>query len=78
MNKHDKDNLKFLMQCPQEQFDEWMEKATQDDIDYAVELVRKAKAELLLQEMELKEVSEPEDYAEAMAVIERIKNVGKN
>lgn len=77
MNKHDKDNLKFLMTCPQSEFEKWMDEASQDDIDYAVELIRKAKAELMLEEMALREVSESEDFTEAKALIERIKNVGK-
>jgi hypothetical protein len=77
MNKHDRDNLHFLMKCPEAEFDKWMENASSDDVSYALELIKKAKSEMLLEEIELQECLELDDYAEALAVIERIKNVGK-
>ena len=77
MKKKDRDNLKFIMGCSNEQFDEWMENATPDDIDYALEIIRLAKSELILEQMELEEVSETDEFTEAMAIINRIKNVGK-
>lgn len=77
MNKHDRDNLKFLMNCPQDQFEAWMETATPDDVDYALELIRRAKTEMMVEQIELQECVELEDFDEANAIINRIKNVGK-
>lgn len=77
MKKKDRDNLKFLMSCSNEKFDEWMENATPDDIDYALEIIRLAKSELILEQMELQEVSETDEFTEAMNIINGIKNVGK-
>lgn len=78
MNKHDRDNLKFLMKCPESEFDAWMDNASSDDVSYALELIKLAKSEMLLEEIELRECLELVDFTEATAVIERIKNVGKN
>jgi len=77
MNERDRANLSFLMKCPQHQFDEWMEKASADDVDYAIELIRKAKIEMLDKQVELEHQLDVDDFTEARAVIERIKNAGK-
>ena len=39
MNEHDRDNLAFIMSLSKKGFDEWMRVATNDDIDYALELI---------------------------------------
>jgi hypothetical protein len=71
MKQYDRDNLKFLMQCPQVQFDAWMDEATDDDIDYALEIIRQAKAELMVEQMEIEEVAYTyeDDMAEAKKVL---------
>ncbi len=76
MNQHDRDNLNFLMNCSQDKFDEWMDNATPDDVDYALELFQKAKSETILLQHELLDNVEM-DLAEANELINRIKNVGK-
>jgi hypothetical protein len=76
MNQHDRDNLNFLLNCSQDQFDEWVDKATPDDVDYALELFQKAKSETILLQHELLDNVEM-DLAEANDLINRIKNVGK-
>lgn len=73
MNEWDRDNLEFIMNITDEGFDEWLDQADNDDIDYALKLIRMAKAELLLQEMEF--TDEISNFAEAAQLIERIKNV---
>lgn len=73
MNEWDRDNLNFIMNITDEGFDEWLDQADNDDIDYALKLIRMAKAELMLQEMEF--TDEISNYAEAAQLIERIKNV---
>jgi hypothetical protein len=53
MNDHDRNNLNFLLTVSPEVFDDWMDQADEDDIDYAIELLRMRKSELNLKELEL-------------------------
>ena len=46
MNKHDSDNLKFIMSLNEKQFDEWYAAIDLDDVDYALELMKQARLEL--------------------------------
>ena len=73
MNEWDRDNLEFIMNTTDESFDEWLDQADNDDIAYALELIRMAKAELMVQEMEF--TDEISNFSEASQLIDRIKNV---
>jgi hypothetical protein len=73
MKKHDRENLKYLMTISQQKFEEWLDNASQDDVEYALELIRMAKAENIVEWIELSEVSESDDYSEANAVIDSVK-----
>jgi hypothetical protein len=73
MNDWDRDNLNFIMNASEEGFDEWLDQADNDDVAYALELIRMAKAELIVQEMEL--CDNVANFNEANQLIERIKNV---
>ena len=73
MNEWDRDNLDFIMNTSEEGFDEWLEQADNDDVAYALELIRMAKAELKIQEMEF--TDDISNFTEASQLIERIKNV---
>ena len=53
MNSWDKDNLKFIMGISGEAFDDWLNQADDDDIDYALELVQRARTELTVKAMEI-------------------------
>jgi hypothetical protein len=53
MNSWDKDNLKFIMGISGEAFDAWLNQADDDDIDYALELVQRARTELTVKAMEI-------------------------
>ena len=72
MNDWDRDNLFFIMNTTNEGFDEWLEQADDDDIQYALELIRMAKAELMVQEMEF--TDEIHNYSDAAQLIDRIRN----
>ena len=76
MNDWDSDNLHFILNTTDESFEEWLDQADNDDIDYALGLIRNAKAELLTQEHEL--LDEVNDTAEANLLIDRIRNVRKD
>jgi hypothetical protein len=49
MNDFDRDNLEFFLHGDQKEFEEWMEQASTEDLDYALKLIRIAKAEMLEQ-----------------------------
>jgi hypothetical protein len=76
MNDWDRDNLHFILNTTDESFEEWLDQADNGDVDYALSLIRMAKAELLTQEHEL--LDDVTDTAEANLLIDRIRNVGKN
>ena len=76
MNEWDRDNLDFILNTTDESFEEWLDQADDSDIDYALKLIRIAKAELLTQEIEL--LDNVDNTAEANSLIDRIRNAGKN
>jgi len=53
MNDFDRDNLEFFLHGDEKEFEEWMEQASSEDLDYALKLIRIAKAEMLEQHYEL-------------------------
>jgi len=73
MNNWDRDNLKFIMETDDGAFDVWLDQADDRDIEYALELIRMARAELMVQEMEI--TDSVSNFTEANLLIERIKNV---
>lgn len=73
MNDWDRDNLKFIMETDDGAFDVWLDQADDRDIEYALELIRMARAELMVQEMEM--TDSVSNFTEANLLIERIKNV---
>jgi hypothetical protein len=52
MNKHDRDNLMFLINADKATMKEWYGSVSQDDIEYALELLQAYKSELMVKEME--------------------------
>jgi hypothetical protein len=71
MNDWDKDNLNFLLTVSSEVFEDWLLQADEDDIDYAMELLRSAKSELIVEEME--HFDDVEDISDANNFIEQIR-----
>ena len=76
MNKHDRDNLKFLLTADEATFQEFLATVSPDDIDYAIGLIQTHRAELIAQEMALEESVDEEfglDLSEAQAVLARFR-----
>jgi hypothetical protein len=46
MNPLDRDNYIFFTTAPQSEFEAWMDQASVDEINYAISLIAKGKAEL--------------------------------
>jgi len=78
MNEHDKKNLDFLLKSEQEDFDKWMDEASMDDIEYALEIIRKSKSELMIEQMDLQyaAIMYEDDIGEAKHILDRIRTVG--
>ena len=66
MDNYDFHNLEFLMNITDADFDDWLDQASDDDIDYALELIKLAKLEL---------IDDVDNLDEAMAVIQKIKDM---
>ena len=71
MNDWDKDNLHFLLTIDSETFEDWLSQADEDDIDYAIELLRAAKSELIVEQMEI--LDGVQDISTANNFIEQIR-----
>jgi len=76
MNEWDRDNLQFILNTTDESFEDWLDQADNDDVEYALSLIRMAKAELLTQEHEL--LDDVDDVSDANLLIDRIRNVRKD
>ena len=72
MTDWDKNNLKFIMETDDGAFDVWLEQADDRDIEYALELIRMARTELMVQEME-QCLDDVEDLTVAKNLLNKIK-----
>ena len=76
MNDWDRNNLHFILDSDEETLKDFYSWATQDDIEYALRLVREAKAELDVAELELLyETTEENGLTEAREVLSRYTNI---
>lgn len=71
MNERDHGNLMFILYATQDVFDEWADKASTDDLTYAMQLIAEHRAELQSQELSL--FDEINDFTEANEIINRVK-----
>ena len=72
MNEWDRNNLNFLLSADDATMKEWYKTVTEDDLNYAFELLAMRKEELNAQVVEL-ELEEQESFAEAEAVLRKFK-----
>lgn len=68
MNKHDTDNLSFILSLNETQFVEWFDSLSYDDVAYASELLEEAKIAVSLKVMEAQVVV---DTTEANAILKK-------
>ena len=75
MNEWDRNNLHFILDSDEATLEDFYSWATEDDLAYALSLVREAKTELLLQEAyildELLTEATAADVADASAVLRK-------
>jgi len=72
MNDWDRNNLHFILDSDEETLTDFYSWATADDLDYALKLIREAKSELDVAELELLDESTEENgLTEARQVLSR-------
>jgi hypothetical protein len=73
MNEWDKDNLSFLMNISPELLKDFLKVMDADDVVYAMQLLRSAKAEILVEAIEYDEIfnQHDEEFPEANAVLNK-------
>ena len=73
MNNWDKGNLEFILNSTDKDMEDFLSWASDEDLRYALELIQLAKAELAVQEIEMLETKDNEDFSQAQAVLERFR-----
>ena len=73
MNDWDRSNLHFILDSDKATLDDFYSWATEDDLNYALNLVRTAKSELLVQELEL--MDEVEHCNEAINALKQFATI---
>jgi predicted house-cleaning noncanonical NTP pyrophosphatase (MazG superfamily) len=74
MNNWDQNNLNFLMSLTSEEFEQFMNDSSEDDLAYALELVQREKVSVLNLIEELHDSMSTEiDLSEAQAVLARFR-----
>ena len=53
MNDFDRDNLDFFINGNQEEFDAWADQASDEELQYAMELIRSRRRELIEEELQI-------------------------
>lgn len=76
MNKQDRDHIKYILSCSEEEFEEWADSVELAEIARTMRLFKEARQELDEKEDQIFG-AEDFDVSEAAAIIERIRNVGK-
>jgi hypothetical protein len=75
MNEWDRNNLHFILDSDEETLEDFYSWATEDDLAYALSLVREAKTELLIQEADILDelliTATAADVADASAVLRK-------
>lgn len=69
MNSHDKSNLKFILSLDEQAFEDWYACLDQDDIEYAMELLKQARTEVNVQLASLHD--DVEDVSDAANVLKQ-------
>lgn len=67
MNDHDRSNLQFILSLNEDGFDKWTATLSEDDVDYALQLLKAARTNLIVEAAKL--TDEVEDTSDAMSVL---------
>jgi phage protein D len=78
MNQHDRNNLEFIMRADSDTLRDWMDQLTEDELDYASELLDQYGNELALRTAMLLVEPKDNEYSEAVSLINRIKESSRS
>lgn len=73
MNDWDRGNLDFILNCTDADLEDFYSWASDEDLIYALQLIHLAKAELIVEEIELIESEADEDVSQAQTVLQRFR-----
>lgn len=71
MNEWDRDNLNFILNISPETLRDFLSIMSPDDVAYAFELIKLAKAEILVDQMEYDENNSDIELSDASAVLSK-------
>ena len=71
MNEWDRDNLNFILNISPETLRDFLSIMSPDDVAYAFELIKLAKAEILVDQMEYDENNSDIELSDAAAVLSK-------
>jgi len=69
MNDWDKNNLQFILSLNEDEFEDWYACLDEDDIQYAMEILKQARTEVNMQLVAL--VDEVEDVSDAQSILKQ-------
>lgn len=73
MNKRDRDNLNFILFSSSETIAKWMNTLSEEDVDYALWLLKTARTEVLLKQLDRIEDEYLPDFEEdAQKVLKKV------
>jgi hypothetical protein len=73
VNRHDLDNILFILNLDPDEISQWLNTLSVDDMRYALEIIQSRTAEMIVEEMDLDDQEEM-DLTQAKALINRIKS----
>ena len=77
MDKHDRENLNFILTRTQDQLIEWFQSirddGDQDEIDYALEMMVQAKCQIELELLDIVDQDAEHDLAQARNYLQRFR-----
>lgn len=71
MNDYDRSNYDYIMRLTDAEFAEWMENASDDDLEYAQELIRIRRVELMESTLDFEDKLASLDYSQAEKLLKR-------
>jgi len=73
MNEWNRGNLNFILTSTDADMEDFLSWASDEDLAYALELIRLARAELELEEILMLELDEDPDTSQAQIILERFR-----
>ena len=73
MNRHDLDNILFILNLDPDEISQWLNTLSVDDMRYTLEIIQSRTAEMIVEEMDLDDQEEM-DLTQGNALINRIKS----